>query len=52
MAQELRISGTIVALKWRYNVAMMAYKWRYNVAMMAYKWRAITLILVNGIIIA
>lgn len=36
MAQELRISGTIVALKWRYNVAMMAYKWR-----------AITLILVN-----
>ena len=28
MAQELRISGTIVALKWRYNVAMMAYKWR------------------------
>ena len=41
MAQELRISGTTVALKWRYNVAMMAYKWR-----------AITLILVNGIIIA
>lgn len=41
MAQELRISGTIVALKWRYNVAMMAYEWR-----------AITLILVNGIIIA